>query len=187
MKALALAVLSIGVVTSSASAQTVTGVFGAESGSQSSNYDFNAIYNGQELHNRTVNSDSAKMIDNSFLNQSRTDVNRSNSSADLHKDSASSTFDNRSQLSIPAIPGTDYGVVNVSGAKTTSSDTLNVNTSASQNSFTSSNLNQDAGQTKVMDATSIRQQDLKANQFGSGSFSTNQDSYYSPFGIYLAK
>ena len=152
----------------------------AESASQVSKYDFNAIYNGQELHNKVNDLTSGAMHQNDFLNNYTNTQQSASQSSISHKDANGSAALTKSSLSLPAIPGTSYGIVDVGGSKSSFNFAENVSLQQSQQAASSQTIQNSSGQSK--DFQNLRQLDQNAssNSFGSGNFTAGQTSNYNP-------
>ena len=156
----------------------------AETATQTSTYDFKAVYGGQQLHNYVNDLSSGALQQNDWLNSVKKNETSSNSSTYIRKDESGEASTVKSGLSMPAIPGTNYGVVDVGGVKASHSSSSTVIAKQSDNASGLSSINQNSGINKSFQNTSTHQQDAVSHNFGEGSFKAGQNAFSSPYSYF---
>lgn len=149
-----------------------------ETAIQSSNYEFEAIYGGQTLQNLVQDAASGKLYQKDFLHSNSTDLLTKDSSSSLHKVESGSATSVKSGLMMQAIPGTNYGVVDLGGSKTSYDSYLNVSGTNSTKIYGESSIDKTSGMKKGFENSATHQQDANGYNFGSGNFNATQFGFY---------
>lgn len=149
----------------------------AEIVSETSTYKFDAIYNGQNLHNYVNDVAKGSMQQNDWLRSNVINQTQQNTSSNYHKDEAGSSKVVQSSLHLQAIPGlAGAGTVQVGGSQSKFNTVTNINGSQHADSYSNSLVDKNSGMSKSFDNSLTRQQDFTSNNFASGNFKAGQNS-----------
>lgn len=149
-----------------------------ETAIQSSTYDFKAIYGGQDLHKFVDDAASGKLYQNDYLHSNSTDLLKKDSASSLHKVESGSATSVKSGLVMQAIPGTNYGMVDLGGSRTSYDSYLNMTGSSNTKIYTESSLDKKSGMEKGFENAATHKQDANGYNFGEGSFNATQFGFH---------